>query len=388
MKHFDVLVVGAGIHGAGIAQAAAARGHSVLVIDKGDVAGCETSRASSKLIHGGLRYLENAQFRLVYECLRERRLLLRNAPQLVRLQRFYIPIYKSSRRHPLWVGLGLCVYWALSGFDRRNRFHLVSKKDWPNLACSSEHLRAVFQYFDGQTDDQALTQAVLRSAQRLGAEARFGTEIGAAIMADDQYRVQLGDGESVTCTALVNAAGPWVNSVADLVAGAPKQSLEWIQGVHIVLNKPAPVGCFYLESPRDGRAVFVLPWQGRTLVGTTERQLSQPRAEASETEIEYLLEVYNSYFSADFASRAQVHSVFCGTRVLPAEDRSANVRSRETVFAIQQQKRCIYLAIYGGKLTSYRATAEKVVTHLAAVLGEPAAGARDTKSIALDDASS
>lgn len=385
MKHVDVLVIGAGIHGAGVAQAVAARGNTVLVIDKCQEAGCETSSASSKLIHGGLRYLENAEFRLVYECLRERRLLLKNAPQLVHLQPFYIPLYKNSQRHPLWVGLGLFVYWALSGFDRQNRFRLVGKNAWSKLACSGENLRAVYQYFDGQTDDQALTQAVLRSAESLGAESIFGVEIRSAAIVDGRYQVQMSTGQSVTCTALVNAAGPWVNSVADLVADAPKQSLEWIQGTHIVIAKPAPAGCFYLESPRDGRAVFVLPWKGKTMIGTTERQLSQPRAEASEAEVEYLLEVYNSYFNADLASRTQVDKIFCGTRVLPAEDRVANVRSRETVFAVKQQGACVYLAIYGGKLTSYRATAARIVGRLAPLLGKAAKNAPTTADIALGE---
>lgn len=383
MTRVDVLIVGAGIHGAGVAQAAAAQGHSVLVVEKCAEAGSETSRASSKLIHGGLRYLESAKFRLVYECLKERHLLLQNAPHLVRLQPFYIPVYQTSQRHPLWIGLGLFVYWALSGFDRRNRFRMLSKKEWPQLACSKLNLRAVFQYFDAQTDDQALTQAVLRSAQELGAQVSFGSECCAATLIDGRYHVCLSNGENITCKALVNAAGPWVNDVAECVEGAPKQSLEWIQGTHIVLDKTAPKGCFYLESPRDGRAVFVLPWKGKTMVGTTEKQLNQPRASASEAEVEYLLEVYNSYFNDDLASRAEVHSVMCGTRVLPADKGSATTRSRETLFQIQRHDSSAYLAIYGGKLTSYRATAAKVMVHLAPVLNKVDKQAPNTAHIAL-----
>lgn len=383
MMHVDVLIVGAGIHGAGVAQAAAARKQSVLVVEKRAEAGCETSSASSKLIHGGLRYLESAQFRLVYECLRERRLLLKNAPHLVRLQPFYIPIYDNSQRHPLWVAAGLFMYWMLSGFDRQNRFRVLSSKEWPQLACSRQNLRAVFQYFDGQTDDRALTQAVMDSAESMGAEVRFGTECSAAKHVDGRYHVQLSNGEAVTCAAIVNAAGPWVNDVADRIDGAPKQSLEWIQGTHIVLNKPAPEGCFYLESPRDGRAVFVLPWKGKAMVGTTEQQLSQPQSEPSEEEIEYLLEVYNSYFNDSLVSRAEVNSVMCGTRVLPAHEGSASKRSRETLFQIQRQSESIYLAIYGGKLTSYRATAAKVMGHIAPVLPRNAKRGPSTANITL-----
>lgn len=372
MKYVDVLIVGAGIHGAGVAQAAAAQGRTVLVVERASAVANETSRSSSKLIHGGLRYLESAQFRLVYECLRERRLLLNNAPELVQLQPFYIPIYKSHKRHPLWIGLGLSLYWALSGFDRCNRFCKVDKSEWSKLGCTTDNLRSVFQYYDGQTDDQALTQAVLHSAQAHGAEVMLATELTEAAMAEGQLQVRLSNGQSIQCKTLVNAAGPWVNEVADRVEGAPKQSLAWIQGTHIVLAKPAPLGCFYLESPRDGRAVFVLPWKGRTMIGTTERQLSQPQAEVTDEEIDYLLEVHNSYFTGSRASRAEVKQVFCGTRVLPAEDTAANVRSRETVFAVQPLGPGLYVAIYGGKLTSYRATAAKVIKHLNSILGPPA----------------
>lgn len=371
MKQVDVLIVGAGIHGAGVAQAAAAQGRSVLLVERATEVASETSRASSKLIHGGLRYLESGQFRLVYECLRERRLLLKNAPALVKLQPFYIPVYKNSKRHPLWIGMGLALYWALSGFDRRNRFRRVAKQEWPTLGCTTHDLRYLFQYFDGQTDDQALTQAVLQSAQAFGAEVLLATEITEAAAPQGQLQVRLSSGQSIHCRTLVNAAGPWVNEVAACVACAPTRSLTWVQGTHLVLDKPAPVGCFYLESPRDGRAVFVLPWQGRTMVGTTERQLTQPQAQATDEEIAYLLEVYNRYFLQARAGRADVHQVFCGTRVLPADDSSATARSRETVFAERTLGASLYIAIYGGKLTSYRATAEKVVTQLNRHLGPP-----------------
>lgn len=257
MKDCDVLVIGAGIHGAGVAQAAAAQGYSVVVVDKAAEAGSETSSASSKLIHGGLRYLENGEFRLVYECLRERRRLLHNAPHLVRLQPFYIPVYDTHRRHPLWIGLGLFLYWALSGFSRSNRFRRIAKGDWPQLACCQQNLRAVYRYYDGQTDDQALTKAVLGSAQALGAQCFFSTTLESVETSGNRLQAQFADGQQLNCRALINAAGPWVNQVADLIPGAGKQSLTWVQGTHILLRKPAPIGGFYLESPRDSRAVFV-----------------------------------------------------------------------------------------------------------------------------------
>lgn len=383
MNDCDVLVIGAGIHGAGVAQAAAAQGYSVVVVDKAPEAGSETSSASSKLIHGGLRYLENAEFRLVYECLRERQRLLHNAPHLVRLTPFYIPVYDSHQRHPLWIGLGLALYWALSGFKRGNRFRRLPRREWRHLGCRTQNLRAVYQYFDGQTDDQALTQAVLGSAQTMGARCYFGTSVESVSTVAGGLQAQLSNGKHLRCRALVNAAGPWVNHVADGIAGAAKQSLTWVQGTHIVLNRPAAAGCFYLESPRDGRAVFVLPWQGKTLVGTTEKQLNKPVAHATPDEIEYLLEVYNSYFIDALASHADIEKTYCGIRVLPADDSNANVRSRETVFTVQQLGAGCYLAIYGGKLTSYRATADKAMIHLNAALGGGQTPARSTAHMRL-----
>jgi glycerol-3-phosphate dehydrogenase len=273
---YDLVVVGAGIHGAGVAQAAAVKGHSALVIEKREAAGLETSSASSKLIHGGLRYLETAQFRLVYECLREQRLLLRNAPHLVRRSAFYIPVYRDSQRHPAWIYLGLHCYRLLSGWRREDAIRTVPRDQWPQLGIRQENLRAVFRYFDAQTDDQQLTRAVLQSAEKLGAQVRFQCAITRATKADGLYELTLTDGSLIRCRTLVNAAGPWANAVAAVLA-APQQPLDWVQGVHLVLERPSPASCFYLESPRDKRAVFVLPWKGKTLVGTTSAYSISPK---------------------------------------------------------------------------------------------------------------
>jgi glycerol-3-phosphate dehydrogenase len=368
---YDLVVVGAGIHGAGVAQAAAVKGHSALVIEKREAAGLETSSASSKLIHGGLRYLETAQFRLVYECLREQRLLLRNAPHLVRRSAFYIPVYRDSQRHPAWIYLGLHCYRLLSGWRREDAIRTVPRDQWPQLGIRQENLRAVFRYFDAQTDDQQLTRAVLQSAEKLGAQVRFQCAITRATKADGLYELTLTDGSLIRCRTLVNAAGPWANAVAAVLA-VPQQPLDWVQGVHLVLERPSPASCFYLESPRDKRAVFVLPWKGKTLVGTTERILDFPKADVSQEEIDYLLEVYNHYFPQHPQGPQNILETFAGIRVLPKDKRNPNKRSRETIFVRTPDQ--TYVGIYGGKLTSYRATAEKVVHLLTQVLG-PGSGA-------------
>lgn len=370
---YDLVIIGAGINGAGIAQAASARGWSVLVIDKGEVAG-GTSSKSSKLIHGGLRYLETLQLKLVYECLRERRLLLRNAPDLVKLKPFYIPVYRHSRRSPLWIRLGLCLYAALGGFGRNTRFAKVPPQQWQKLnGLNTEDLTHVFRYYDAQTDDAALTKAVLTSAQTLGAQVITNRRVTHVLGDQEFYHVLLhGERQGIRCRALVNAAGPWVNHVAACIEPAvPALPVDLVQGAHIVLDFPAPDGCFYLESEDDGRAVFVLPWKNKVMVGTTETVCGDTpeQCRPQQAEIDYLLRVYNDYFpnAERDASADDIVAITAGLRVLPkAESPSlvVNKLPRETQL-LSSGKHPMYLAVYGGKLTSYRATAEKVAKMLA-----------------------
>src|SRR6185436_2703518 len=171
--NYDLLIIGAGIHVVGVAQAAAAAGYSVLVLEKTALA-AGTSSKSSKLIHGGLRYLETGQLRLVRESLREREILLRVAPELVHLVPFYIPVYRRTRRRPWQITVGLSLYAALGGFTSANRFARLARDEWAALdGLETRALQAVFRYHDAQTDDAALTRAVMRSAQSLGAELKM-----------------------------------------------------------------------------------------------------------------------------------------------------------------------------------------------------------------------
>ncbi len=382
MADYDLIIAGAGIQGAGVAQAGAACGWRVLVVEKHAEAGLETSSNSSKLIHGGLRYLETGQIALVRECLRERQLLLRNAPELVRLSLFYLPVYRHSTRAAWKIGLGLTLYDLLSGKQGQSSFK-VPKRDWSQLPVRQQDLVAVFAYFDGQTDDRALTQAVLRSAMSLGAEVRLQTSV-TEVRGGSSLQVHLSQGEPVTARAFVNAAGASANQLAARVEGAPLMKFDWVQGIHVLLDVPAFSGCFYLEAPADGRAVFVLPWRGKTLVGTTERVLPSPVAEVSHAEVDYLLQVFNHYFSDQACSRANIVQTFAGIRVLPKTAKDANRRSRETVFAEQRLGEGVYLAICGGKLTSYRATAAKVVARLERFLGTAGSGRIDTTTLTLE----
>src|ERR1700684_2183019 len=185
MKQFDVVIVGGGIHGAGVLQAAVAAGHSALLIERLGLASGPSSR-SSKLIHGGLRYLESGQFALVRESLRERAIHLRIAAELVELKPFYIPVYRETRRRPWQLKIGLWRYALLGGFDASSRFGSVPKEEWPALdGLETQGLDAVIRYHDAQTDDAQLTRAVVQSALSLGAELAMPAGFTGATLTQD-----------------------------------------------------------------------------------------------------------------------------------------------------------------------------------------------------------
>lgn len=371
VPHYDVLVVGGGIHGAGVAQAAAARGYTVLILEQSQIGGGTSSR-SSKLIHGGLRYLETAQLSLVYESLHERALLLKNAPALVKLTPFYIPVYKSSRRGPRILRIGLSLYALLGGLGKQVRFRTLPKCDWLNLdGLETKNLRAVYQYWDAQTDDRALTQAVVDTALSLGAELRLPADFQKGLKEKDHYRISyFYEGHEETCTAatLVNTGGPWVDTILDRITPAPqKVETERVQGTHILLEGKIARGIYYLEAPRDRRPVFVMPWKGKIMVGTTETLFKGTPSEVAPLEEEkaYLLEVLAYYFPP--FRTAQIHDIqaaFSGLRVLPKGKDNFGTRPRETLLQTDDPQKPRLLTVYGGKLTTYRSTAQKVMDRL------------------------
>jgi len=381
---YDLVVIGAGIHGAAVAQAAAAAGYRTLVLEQYEQAASASSSKSSKLIHGGLRYLESGQISLVRECLRERRRLLKNAPHLVHLTPFHIPIYKDTQRRPWEIRLGLSLYTLLGG----KAFKQVAKSEWHKLdGLRTDSLNTVLRYYDGQTDDVRLTRAVLSSAQSLGAEFRFACTFERAACSRQHcsifYREQ-GVGNEIRARALVNAGGPWVNSVLNRVEPEPETlAIDLVQGTHLVVPGKLQRGMYYLEAPQDQRAVFAMPWRDSILLGTTESLFSgdpstvQPR----EAEIRYLLEVYNHYFE-NTVERSQLIDAFAGLRVLPKSEDAAFHRSRDTLLHIDEVNCPRVLSIYGGKLTSHRATAEQVIRRMRPLLPEREKLA-DTRSLFL-----
>jgi glycerol-3-phosphate dehydrogenase len=384
-KCFDVAVVGGGIQGAGVAQAARAAGYDTLLVERAEWASA-TSRWSSKLIHGGLRYLESGQLSLVYHSLQERQHLLHNAPRLVKAVRFYIPIYRHTQRRPWQIRAGLSLYALLTGLHQQARFRSVPRNEWQTLgAIRQRDLQAVFQYWDGQTDDAALTRAVVDSAKNLGAQCVQHCELlSAQRAADGLFNLQLRGAHGVRncrARALVNATGPWVNELLErCIPVPPQRALSWVKGTHIVLPATTLPGIFYLEAPRDGRAVFIMPWQGKTLVGTTEVEVDNPQVEPSPAEIDYLLETVRYYFPT---LPLQILNSFAGVRVLPAEKNSRPFsRARESVITQFDAGDATLISIYGGKLTTYRHTAEQVTGLLQKKLGRKTMLA-DTKNLQL-----
>jgi glycerol-3-phosphate dehydrogenase len=381
MKEYDVVIIGGGIHGAGVLQAAVAAGHSALLIERHTLA-YGTSSRSSKLIHGGLRYLESGQFALVRESLRERAIHLRIAPELVQLKPFFIPVYRDTRRRPWQLKLGLWMYALLGGFDAATRFGSVPKSEWSALdGLKTEDLDAVIRYHDAQTNDALLTRAVVQSAMGLGAEVAMPASFtNAALNADGVAVTYAFGGSSVTVKArvLVNAAGPWAPEVARAIEPAiDVPNVDLVQGTHIVIPFPVTAGIYYVESPTDGRAVFVMPWEGATLIGTTETPYrgAPDKVHPLESEEEYLLAVARHYFPAlKSLTRADITERFAGLRVLPSATQAAFDRSRETIFTTDRDPRPRVLGIYGGKLTGWRAAAAHVMARIGPSL--PAASRR------------
>ena len=360
LQTYDLCVIGGGIQGAGVAQAAALSGLSVALIEKSDW-GAGTSSKSSKLIHGGLRYLQTLQIGLVYESLRERRILLEIAEDIVKPNWFYLPVYKTDRFKAWQVRLGLILYRLLAGRNNLAGFKQLPPEEWHQLeGLNISGLDCVFMYQDAQTDDQVLTRRVVASAEQHGATLLCPAKFLTAEENDNGYLVSFAIGDEISslkCRTLVNAGGPWVNRIAETIEPRPPTiDVDLIKGTHLEFTQQLSEKCFYIEAKQDHRAIFVLPFKGGTLLGTTEQVFEgNPDGVApSEEETRYLLEVIHSHFPH---FNHQPSESWAGLRVLPASGKNPFKRSREVQFAETNN----YLAIYGGKLTGYRATAEQAL---------------------------
>jgi glycerol-3-phosphate dehydrogenase len=361
MESFDLLIVGGGINGTAIARDAAHREKKVLLVEKDDLAQ-HTSSASSKLIHGGLRYLEYYEFRLVREALKEREILLRTAPHIVRPLRFVLPQVDGMR--PWWMlRAGLKLYDLLALGGSLPRSSAVRRRE----TAMSEPLnesgrRHLALYWDAWVDDARLVVLNAVDAAERGAEIMTRTALVSARREGKLWRASLSDGREVTARAIVNTAGPWVAEVLQRLSESSRSSARLIKGSHIVVPRLSNGDHAYILQQPDGRVVFALPYEDLTLVGTTDVPVAAPEdAVISADEIDYLCAAVNRYFERQTAPAEVVWS-YSGVRALFDDGApSAQAVTRDYRLELDDDPGAKLLSVFGGKITTARALAAEAL---------------------------
>ena len=377
-RRFDLLVIGGGITGAATARDAALRGMQVALVERDDFASGTSSR-SSRLIHGGLRYLEHGHLRLVFESSGERRRLLRLAPHLVRPLPFTWPVYAGARV-PQWkLRAGMVLYDTLALFRNAGDHESLDADETlaREPALRSEGLRGGERYFDAATDDARLTLANALGAARLGAVVVNHAEVGSlafrgGLVGGAVVRDTLGGRElTVHAHAVVSAVGPWTDELRRLETPGAETSVRGTKGVHIAVPRDR-IGnrdALTLLSPIDGRVMFVLPSGTHAIIGTTDTPTDEPPGDvrASEEDIDYLLRTAGAFFPRANLSRTDVVSAWAGIRPLVASGYGAGPSSASREHAVIRSPRGL-IVVSGGKLTTYRIIAGDVVHEVERVL--------------------
>jgi len=381
---FDLIVVGAGINGTGIARDAARRGLRVLLLDKTDIAAGTTSW-SSRLVHGGLRYLEYGEVPLVYESLQEREILLRIAPHLVHPLPLTLPIYGYHKRGALTIRAGMVSYDVLSWNKTLPRHRMYNRKDAlihePGL--NPEELKAAARYYDAQIEfperisvENVVDAAINGTVVRLGAEVT-ALVLEAGVVRGVRYR-DLATGESHTArgSAVINVAGPWVDAVlaAAGIEGADMPPLLGVtKGTHIVVEPfpGAPADAMYVEARSDGRPYFIIPWNGLYLIGTTDDRYQGNLDEVvpTEDEIAYLLSETTIAIPASGLTRESVCYAYAGLRPLPNTGGKESGITRRHIIHNHAPRVQGLISIVGGKLTTFRHLSQQAVDALGNMLG-------------------
>lgn len=372
---YDLIIIGGGINGCGIARDAAGRGFSVFLAEMNDLASA-TSSASTKLIHGGLRYLEHYEFRLVREALEEREVLWAMAPHIIWPLRFVLPHHKGLR--PAWLlRLGLFLYDHIGGRKRLPATATLDlSKDRLGAVLKPGHGKA-FEYSDCWVDDARLVVLNARDAAGRGATIRTRLKVMSATRKDGHWEVDLVDtltGRTQTATArmLINAAGPWVDTA--LAGSADKKDVHrvrLVKGSHIVVPKlHDDPRCFFFQNS-DGRIFFAIPYERDfTLIGTTDQDYEgDPQKVAiSDEEIDYLLAALNGYFKQT-VGRDEIVWTYAGVRPL-YDDGASKAQEATRDYVLKRTGEPALLTVIGGKITTYRRLAESALDHIEAVLGK------------------
>jgi glycerol-3-phosphate dehydrogenase len=371
VESFDVVIVGGGITGAGVARDAALRGLRVALLEAGDFASGTSSR-SSRLIHGGVRYLEHGHLHLVFESSRERRVLMRIAPHLVRPLAFVWPVYRGARVSRLKLAAGLGLYDALSMFRNVARHDRLSRREVmesePRL--ESDGLLGGARYYDAATDDARLTLANVLAAVELGAAVKnHAAVIGFEIVNNRVRGVRVSDamtGDEFTIRAgtVVNATGPWSDELRAMESRIEHPSVTGSRGAHIAVarerlgNRQAVT----MLHPHDGRVLFTLPAGDQAIIGTTETptHAADRESRATDADVRYLLDAANSYFPQAQLGTTDVIAAWAGIRPLARQDATEDVGSASREHTIVRGPKGV-VHVTGGKLTTFRAMASQVV---------------------------
>lgn len=366
---YDVIILGAGINGCGIAQVLSEQGQRVLVLDKGVIGG-GTSSKSSRLIHGGLRYLETMRFALVREALQDRLELLKRYPDLVSMRPFYLPIYKTSPRPAWMLWLGVKLYDVLAGWQNKYRSGFVKRAVFETEfgALKEDGIVKVLKYYDGKTNDWALTRRVAEDARALGCVFHENVDVADIRRLDHGFEVQVGD--DVYCTQqLVNAAGPWIDEVVARYRLPARFQIRKISGIHIFIDGLLTPEPMFLQA--HGKRIFFIipePENGQTMIGTTEREegVGIDDVLVQDEDVDYLLREVNAYLKPErHIRREDVMDASVGVRPLVANKEDPTDLSREYELDVHQQGETYLLNVFGGKLTTYLSLSR----HVAKILG-------------------
>ena len=361
---YDIFIIGGGINGAGIARDAAGRGFQVYLAEKNKV-GSATSSWSSKLIHGGLRYLENYEFKLVRESLKEREIITNIAPTITRPIPFLIP-YTKKLRSKFLIRLGLFLYDNLGGKTKIPKSSKINlNKKYSNILQSK--FSVGFQYYDVQVDDKKLTQLNAQDARKNNATIIENAKVFKVERFQNHWKIYLENDQIITSNILINATGPWINEVSkDIIKIKSKKSIRLIKGSHIIIKKLYDEEIAFTLQNEDKRIIFVIPYKEKySLIGTTEVEVKSPEnPKIDQEEIKYLINSVNNYFIKQI-SLSDIIDTYAGIRPLIEDFKEATKVTRDYIFDLNiENELSPLLSIYGGKLTTYRKLSDNVFDEL------------------------